>query len=80
MSTVYAIFRKGLTPPENTEEGWWPEGLEEGEDYIEIGFTHGFKYWMRPLLDYLPDDTPIYAIDNGTKLKTLGELKKYYET
>lgn len=80
MSTTYAIFRKGLVPPENPEDGWWPDGLEEGEDYVEIGATACFRSYIGALLDYLPDDTPVYALDNGTQIKTLGELRKYYET
>ena len=80
MSTTYAIFRKGLIPPEDPENGWYPGDLDEGWDYMEIGKTHGFLGSATAIVSYLPDDTPIYATDNGTKLKTLGELKKYYET
>lgn len=80
MSTTYAIFRKGLTPPENPENGWWPDGLEEGEDYVIVGWTNHADGNVKVLLDYLPLDTPVYALDNGTDIRTLGDLKKYYET
>lgn len=80
MSTTYAIFRKGLAPPEDPESGWWPKDLSEGDDYTIIGHTSCFKTDVKALIDYLPDTTPIYALDKGTRLKTLGELKKYYST
>jgi len=80
MSTTYAIFRKELEPPEDAESGWWPKDLSEGDDYTIIGYTAYFKTDVKALVDHLPNTTPIYAIDNGTRLKTLGELKQYYST
>lgn len=77
MSTIYAILKKGLAV--SSFDGCADtECLESGPDYMEIGSTRSFKEGLGALISNLPDDTPVFATDNDTDIKTLGELKQYY--
>lgn len=77
MSTTYAIFKKGLAV--RSFDGCADtECLESGSDYVEIGNTRSFKDGLGALISNLPNDTPVFATDNDTDIKTLGELKQYY--
>ena len=78
MSTIYVIVGRSHLPYIESENGY----LLNSEDlsYTEIGRTHDFIQEIKPLLTHIPDNTLIFALDNDTDIKTLGQLRKYYET
>ena len=75
MSTTYAIFNKEM---ETDEYGNILEDYSN-EDYVIIGLTHGFTTDGEIIANHLKDDTPVYATDNETKVKTIKDLKEYYD-
>jgi len=81
MSTTYAIFRKSLTHLVEAPDGMVEnlEDFEEDLDYTAIGGTNYVYDSMIPLVSHMPDDTPVFATDNNTKIKTLKDLREHYE-
>jgi hypothetical protein len=75
MSTLYAIFRRENV--ERDENGC--AIYEDDEDYYIIGRTHCFTSNGEIIQKHLKDDTPVYAIDNGSRIRTIKELREYYE-
>ena len=74
MSTTYAIFDKEIER--------YPGGMakfEDGEKYYIIGKTHDFTTDGEIIQKHLKDDTPVYAIDNDTKIRTIKDLREYYK-
>ncbi len=76
MSTTYGISIKEL---ELNNNGEIISKYDEDNDIFIIGNTSCFTKDGAIVSKYLPDNTPIYALDNGTDLRTLIELKNYYE-
>lgn len=88
MSTHYCIVKKDCKVV--SENGYIIsiDGMEkcliddEMEDilYTVIGTNNTIRFSIEPLMSYLPLDTPVYALDNTTNIKTLRdylELLKY---
>ena len=88
MSTHYCIVKKDCKVV--SENGYIVsiDGMEkcfmddEMEDilYTVIGTNSMVRFSIEPLMSYLPLDTPVYALDNTTNIKTLRdylELLKY---
>ena len=76
MSTLYAIFDEEI---ERDIDGC---AIYDEEDYINyfiVGRTHGFTSEGEIIQKHLKDDTPVYAIDNGSKIRTIRNLRDYYE-
>lgn len=71
MSTVFGIIRRDDNP-------------EDPEIFVSIAkqYNGGGMSWyegMEVLLEYLPDDTVITAVDNDSDIRTLKELKEEYQ-
>jgi hypothetical protein len=84
MSTIFGIHRENkkieLIDDALPEEYW-----EKSEEFIPVAFR-GRKslYWKNEVARFLPDDFPVYALDNTAQgIYTIGdvkrEIKKYYE-
>ncbi len=68
MSTTFGVIRPGY----NLEDA---NADEEG--FIEIAFRGGSTRWKNELAPLLPNDTPVYPLDNCCDdIKTIGDLKK----
>ena len=67
MSTQYAIINK-----ENSDENY--------ESYLIIGNTYWFTQEGFIIQQYLSDDTKIISIGNNSDLKTIKDLREYYES
>ena len=50
------------------------ESYDDYDDYFIIGRTRWFTTEGEIIQKYLKDDTPVYAIDNCTKITTIKEL------
>lgn len=57
-------------------------GVEDSEDnydelFIQVWFRGSNCRWLNPLAELLPDDTKVYALDNGQQgVHTIGDIKK----
>jgi len=76
MSTIYAIFNEKI---ETSVDGCAIYD-EEYEDYFIIGRSHGFTNDGEIIQKHLKDNTPVYAIDNDSKIRTIKDLRKYYNS
>ena len=78
MSTIYGIFEEEI---ERTEDGCavFIEKDDYGADYFIIGKTHGFTFEGEIIQKHLKDDTPVYALDNDSKIRTIKDLREYYK-
>jgi len=74
MSTTYAIFKNKI--PVNNTGNILAE--YDSMDYIIIGRTHGLTIEGTILAKHLKSNTPVYALDNDTDIKTLKQLINYY--
>ena len=76
MSTIYAIFDKEI---EREEHG--KAIFDESDNYFIIGRTHTWSsYGSEIIQQHLKDDTPVYALDNDSKIRTIKDLREYYKT
>lgn len=76
MSTTYVIFNEEIERSEDGSAIFIDD--DYGSDYFIIGKSHGFTFEGEIIQKYLKDDTPVYAIDNDSKIKTIKDLRKYY--
>ena len=74
MSTKYAIFDREV----EREEHGHAIFDEDYDNFIVIGYTHGFTAEGEVIQKHLKDDTPVYAINNDTEVRTIQDLRKYY--
>lgn len=81
MSTVFAIIKQELLSKTSQEKDFLDI---KSEDCIEIAFrsNRGNIYWCNRfhiLLDYLPEDTKVFALDNSAQgIYTISDLKKEF--
>lgn len=68
MSTIF-----GVRNPEYN-----PEDEDSGEEeFFEVAFRSSYWIWRNPLAQLLPDDMPVYPLDETTQgIKTIGDIKK----
>ena len=67
MSTVF-----GVKNPRYTEGEDEPE-----EEFLEVAKRGGGIYWVNELAQLLPDDMPVYPLDNSAQgIFTIGDIKK----
>lgn len=79
MSTLYGISRIPLKKDEyNQIADNHDDDYTNGEDILIIGRTRDFTREGKILMNIIPEDTPIYSLDNETDLKTFGDLITYY--
>lgn len=79
MSTLYGISRIFLKTDEYGQiTDHYDDDYNNGEDILIIGKTHDFTREGKILINIIPENTLIYALDNETKLKTFGDLISYY--
>ena len=67
MSTQYAIINKKQ-----------PDDIFY-EKYVIIGSSHEFTQKGYIIQQHLPDNTEIIGVGNETSLKTIKDLREYYE-
>ena len=69
---------------DNYSEQFEP-AYEEGKDYREVAYiSSNGCFWVDQTMDilswYLPDDTPVYPLDNTAQgIYTIGDLKREIE-
>jgi len=69
MSTQYGIVK---------EFKGYDKKYDDDNDIFIIGGTWGFNETGEIIEQYLNDDTPIIPVGNSTDIKTIKELRKYY--
>lgn len=89
MSTVFGIHRENkkieLINDQLPDE--YLEGDIREEDFIEVALrgNEGWILWENQVARFLPDDFPVYPLDNSAQgIYTIGDLKRkiveYYES
>ncbi len=67
MSTTFGVLKPGCN---------YDEAYEKEEGFIEVAFRGSYTRWTNELAKLLPDETPVYAMDNNcSDIKTIGDLK-----
>jgi len=75
MSTHYAIFNREIEIEKHGHAIW----DEDVDDFLIIGRSHDFTLDGEIIQKYLRDETPVYAIDNDSHIRTIKDLREYYE-
>lgn len=82
MSVTFAIFKE---KPETFEDGQIKRTIESDSEngeslYIECARScSGYMRWLNGfeiIAQFLPDETPVYPIDDSSNIKNIGEIKK----
>ena len=78
MSTIFGIPIRKVDVELGNDDGIY--------DYIDQTFFEDIWFrgsncrWLNPLGPLLPDDTRVYALDNGQQgIYTIGDIKKFIE-
>lgn len=82
MSVTFAIFKE---KPDTFEDGQIKGSVEkedESGDLLYVECARSSSGWMRWLNGFeivsifLPDETPVYPIDDSSEIKNIGDIKK----